>query len=147
MPFCSLTYKKDIGYNWLLSKLELFRFKGASLSLLRDYLSDRTQFIVINSVNTESSYNCCAVSQASILGPRLFLSYINDLRNYNLSDVRMYADDTNLSSSKNPEELFSSLTHNLSTLKQWLDSKLSIQVLMPSRPRVCLQKQDKFSTP
>ena len=40
-----------------------------------------------------------------------------------LSDVRMYADDTNLTySSKNPDDLFSSLTHDLAILKQWLDS-------------------------
>ena len=51
-----------------------------------------------------------------------------------LSDVRMYADDTNLTfASKDPEEpeeLFSSLTHDLSNLKQWLDSnRLSLNVL------------------
>ena len=67
----------------------------------------------------------------------------------------MYADDTNLTyASKNPEELFSSLTHDLSNLKQWLDSnRLSLNVLktkclftgtrykisqFPNEPHICL---------
>ena len=78
--------------------------------------------------------------QGSIPGPLLFLLYINDLPNCNLlSDVKMYADDTNLAfASKDPEELFSSLTHDLSNLKQWLDStSLSLNVLK-TEPHICL---------
>ena len=94
--------------------------------------------------------------QGSILDPLLFLLYINDLPNCNpLSDVRMYADDTNLTfASKDPNKLFSSLTHDLGNLKQWLDSnRLSLNViktkclftgarqkisLLPSEPHICL---------
>ena len=67
------------------------------------------------------------------MGPLLFLPlYINDLANCNLlSEVRMCADDTNLTfASKDSEELFSSLTSDLGNLKQWLDSnRLSLNVL------------------
>ena len=97
-----------IDHGILLSKLELYGFKGASLDLFRDYHSDRTQVTVINNVNSETSFIRCGVLQGTILGPLLFLFYINDLPNCNLlSDVRMYADDTYLTyASKNPEELF-----------------------------------------
>ena len=121
----------------LLSKLELYRFKGVSLNLFRDYLSDRTQVTVINNVNSETSFLSCGVPQGSILGPLLFLLYINDLPYCNLrSDVRMYADDTNLTfASKDPNELFSSLTHDLGNLKQWLHSnRLSLNVLKTKCP-------------
>ena len=72
---------------------------------------------------SEINYVHCGVPQGSILGPLLFLLYINDLPNCNLlSDVKMYADDTNLTyASKDHEELFSSLTRDLGYLKQWLD--------------------------
>ena len=116
----------------LLSKLELYGFEGASLKFFRDYLSDRTEVTVINNVNSETSFINYGVPQGSILGPLLFLPYINDLPNCNLlSEVRMYADDTNLTfASKDSEELFSSLTSDLGNRKQWLDTnRLSLNVL------------------
>ena len=145
-----------IDHEIVLSKLELYGFKCASLNLFRDYFSDSTQVTVINNVKSETSHICCGVAQGSILGPLLFLLYINDLPNCSLlSDVRMCADDTNLMfASSDPEELFSSLTHDLSNLKQWLDSnRLSLNVLktkclftgtrykislLPSEPYICL---------
>lgn len=77
------------------------------------------------------NYIRCGAPQGSILGPLSFLLYINDLPNCNLLyDVRMYADDTNLTyAAKKPDELFSSLTRDLDNLKQWLDSnRLSLNV-------------------
>ena len=62
-----------IDHEILLSKLELYGFKGVSLNLFRDYLSDRTQVTVINNVNSETSFLSCGVPQGSILGPLLFL--------------------------------------------------------------------------
>ena len=61
-------------------------------------MSNRKQFIQINEEeNTELEAITCGVLQDSILGPLLFLMYVNDLRNAtNLLDPTMYADDTNL---------------------------------------------------
>ena len=113
----------------------------------------------MNNVNSEISFINCGVSQGSILGALLFLLYINDLPNCNLlSDVRMYADDTNLTfASKDSEELFSSLTNDFGNLKQWLDyNRQSLNVtktkclyvftgtrqkisLLPSEPHIYLE--------
>ena len=74
---------------------------------------------------------------------------------FSVSDVRMHADETNFTfASKDPKELFSSLTHDLSNMKQWLDSnRLSLNTLktkclftgtrqrislLPSEPHKCL---------
>jgi len=101
---------------------------GARLKRFRNYLSDRTQIRVINTVNSNISFIHCGVPQGSILGPLLFLIYINDLPNCNLlSGVRMYDDDNNLTYSF---DLFSSHTHDHANLKQWFDSnRLSLNVL------------------
>ena len=145
-----------IDHEILLSKLELYGFKGVSLNLFRDYLSDRTQVTVINNVNSETNFISCGVPQGSILGPHLFLLYINDLPNCNLlSDVRMYADDTNLTfASKDPNDLFSFMTHDLGNLKQWLDSNLlSLNVVKTkclftgTRQKISLLPSDPHNIP
>ena len=105
---------------------------------------------------SETSRIRCGVSQGSILDHLLFLLYINDLPNGNLlSDVSwMYDTHLAFASSDLKTELFSSLTHDLSNLKKWLNSnRLSLNVLktkclftgtrnkislLPSEPYICL---------
>lgn len=116
----------------LLSKMEMYGFRGQSLNLLQNYLTGRTQCTVVNNVISNVCDLRCGVPQGSILGPLLFLLYINDLPSCNLSSVtRMYADDTNLTyTATEPEDLFSSMNHDLLELKQWLDAnKLSLNVM------------------
>ena len=59
-----------IDHEILSSKLELYGFKGASINLLRDYLSDRTQVTVINNVNSETSFISCGVTKISEICPK-----------------------------------------------------------------------------
>ena len=65
---------------------------------MKSYLSKRKQFIQINNhKNTEFETITCGFPQGSILGPLLFLLYVNDLKNAsNLLDPIMFADDTKL---------------------------------------------------
>ena len=73
----------------------------------------------------------CGIPQGSILGPLLFLLYINDFPNSNLvSTVRMYADDTSLTyASSSPDELQHAINHDLKNVLVWLNSNsLSLNI-------------------
>ena len=92
----------------------------------KNYLSNRKQFIQINNEeNTELETITCVVPQGSILGPLLFLLYVNDLKNKtNLLDPIMYANYTNLFlTHKDIGYLFDMANLQLERINQWFISK------------------------
>ena len=84
-----------VDYEILLSKLGLYGIDGIAHQWFQSYLEDRTQMCSINGQLSSSCSVSCGVPQGTVLGPLLFLLYINDLPNcLSNSEPRMYADDT-----------------------------------------------------
>ena len=67
-----------VNHDILLAKIQFYGVRGVALQWFKSYLSCRTQFVEYNGCNSSSKYIKCGVSQESILGPLLFLLYIND---------------------------------------------------------------------
>ena len=127
----------------ILKKLEALRWFGS-------YISNRTQQCYANEMLSEEKPITCGVPQGPILGPLLFLIYVNDLTtctDYGIT--RMYAYDTNLTySACNVAELQRQMGKDLEKLKTWLAAnKLTLNIvkteymLIGSRQRIATQKE------
>ena len=84
-----------VDHSILLKKLSLMGIKDKFLNWILNYLSDRTQLTFVNGVSSNRVEINCGVPQGSILGPLLFLVYINDIEKIcDHSKILLFADDT-----------------------------------------------------
>jgi len=96
---------------------------GSLLTLLTSYLENRPEVVCINGSTSEVCYTNCGAPQGSVLGPLLFLIYINDNSDNIQSSISLFADDTTLHfSSKFPSHLHLVLSEDLLTLGKWSDT-------------------------
>ena len=97
---CFIDLKKafdTIDHELLLVKLELYGFRGPIFELIQNYLQNRNQYVYHQGKNSSLTTVTTGVPQGSILGPFLFLLYINDLPDcITKSRVALFADDTSL---------------------------------------------------
>lgn len=110
-----------INHNILFSKLESFGISGPALNLLRSYLTNRTQVVQIkDSLSQPTSINR-GVPQGSLLGPLLFLLYINDLPDcLSYTNCILYADDTTLFiGDENLSNVTERLNNDLKNISLW----------------------------
>ena len=104
----------------LLYKLKSFGISGNLLKLMKHYLADRSQRVLLHGQCSNWQPIFAGVPQGSILGPLFFLIYINDLPDGLKSNVKLFADDTSLFSVvKNKEESASDLTNDLDMISKW----------------------------
>ena len=117
-----------VDHSILLRKLCCYGVNGNALQLLKSYLTDRTQRCYVNGVLSTEQYVSCGIPQGSILGPLLFIIYINDFpKCLRHTTPGMFADDTYITTAH--EEISTiecSLNSDLIAVHNWLKTnKLS----------------------
>ena len=118
-----------VNHKILLQKLNKLGINGANLAWVDNYLSDRCQATLANGVLSNTKTVNCGVPQGSVLGPLLFLVYVNDIGNiFNFSNHYLYADDTVIfRSGLNIDEIVNELQRDLCDFGTWCKSnKLTI---------------------
>ena len=119
-----------VNHTILCNKLTLMGVE--SVKWFRSYLSNRTQVVKVNNVTSSPLNISCGVPQGSILGPLLFLCYVNDMVISVDPECKLmlYADDSAiLFSHRDPNYISSKLGHVLESCNEWLvDNKLSLHL-------------------
>ena len=109
-----------VWHDGLIFKLKQNGVCGGLLSLLMSYLYNRKQRVVLNGSFSNYSQIESGVPQGSVLGPLLFLIYINDLEQNIKSNIKFFADDTMLFSIvKEPTTSSTELNHDLDIIGHW----------------------------
>jgi len=108
-----------VPHQRLIKKVENIGIRGNLLRWIKNWLNGRKQRVVVNGQSSEWKLVTSGVPQGSVLGPLLFIIYINDLENGLLSKISKYADDTKLCARANNEDDRIQLQSDIDKLVEW----------------------------
>ena len=117
-----LDYRKafdSVPHKRLIAKVSAYGIKGKILTWLEDFLSDRMQQVSINNSQSNWGEVISGVPQGSVLGPTLFLLYVNELPTLVQSSFKMFADDSKMYMAIQDQDDTQILQHDIDTLEQW----------------------------
>ena len=119
--FCDISKAFDrVWHAGLCQKLQAVGIRGGLLIWFKDYLNNRSQRVVVSGASSDSLTIPAGVPQGSVLGPLLFLIYINDITTNIKSNIRLFADDTSLYLRvDDPTECAAVLNRDLETINTW----------------------------
>ena len=131
-----------VSHRILLAKMEHLGIRGNSLKWFEDYLKNRYQKTEVNGELSDILEVLNRVPQGSVLGPLLFLVYINDMPRATSLRTSLFADDTTLQkSNKNLRKLEEEVNHELKLVQTWFED--NALALHPKKTRVILHNAKK----
>lgn len=115
---------ETINRDLLLLKLKNFGMGSVVINLLREYLEDRMQICKYNDSESTSKKSVYGVPQGTVMGPNLFVMYINDIVQYvDKCEIQLFADDTLLYIvGENVCDIVNVVNNELAALQKWLSS-------------------------
>ena len=134
-----------LPHSTLLQKLEYYGIRGVALDLMTSYLSERSQTVIVNNTSSPQAEINIGVPQGSILGPLLFIIYINDIQKAAPNAIiGCYADDTTaIIPGDSAQENIVTAKDTLCKLGDWFSAnKLS---LSPSKCKYALMNKNRQS--
>lgn len=142
-----------VDHHILDKKMKAVGFCQNSVKWFNSYLTDRKQFVAVNGCHSEYGNISCGVPQGSILGPLLFVLYVNDMISAVDCELCMYADDAALIvSGKSVDVIEKRLSKELNGLSYWLEqNKLSLHlgktesILFGSSKKLCNKSEMKIT--
>jgi hypothetical protein len=138
-----------VWHKGLLCKLRSAGVSGRLLAWLANYLKDRVQRVVVNGQTSDWKDIGAGVPQGSVLGPLLFLLYINDLvQTVSNSQIKMFADDTCLFVEvDNRDTTAGKLNENLGDIDQWAHKWLVNFSAAKTKSLIISNKRDRMLNP
>ena len=138
----------------LCKKLEYYGIRGHCNSFFKSYLSNRKQYVHCSGIDSSIGDVLCGVPQGSVLGPTLFLLYINDMINcIRYSKLQLFADDTLTTlADTNLYTLFKLMKDDIKSMQNWFNAnKLTLNLgktcysIFHSRRKMVPENFDTFT--
>ena len=140
-----------VWHEGLVFKLEIYGISGPLLALIVSYLSNQQQRVVLDGKTSVWSYISAGVPQGSVLGPLLFLVYINNLVDDISSDAKLFADNTSLFTVVHDEITSANqLNRDLKIISKWAcqwKMQLNPNINRHTVQVIFSQKKNKFIHP
>ena len=130
--FLDLTKAFDcINHDILIKKMQFYGVRGNVLKWFYSYLDNRVQYVSVNNISSAIKHIPVGIPQGSVLGPLLFLLYVNDIQfASNILNSIIFADDTNLfASGDNIDVLCTTVNEELKNIDAWfVANKLKLNI-------------------